>query len=791
MGNENMAGLRLAYVAASVALATAGIYVATSEGQATAPAQGNVDSDVTASISTRIERTMLTARVVSSGDIIPLRAAGEPNSAAEALEAPAEPEGDSIEEPSAPEDSTTEDGLAKSDLGPKDSVEETTPRTAPRQSPPAGTSTAPSLGAHRNRMSAANVLARQIAVQESTVEAQRFLGGGALRSPVQESESDNAPPSYERVGDEPTQSGEGAPRRLVRVDDRGEDEADWTDDDEPTGPRSLGSDAMDKEDRHLLFVWDSSIVLDEARSAELLTFAGHRGYDTLAVEATGVGYNDAALTEAFARFTVDATDAGIETFALIGYPWFTVAANAGLPGQPTSSLEGIAVLDVIAGTGLFDGVVDDSHPYGVVYDVNGESRNWLFDEPAAASLDLQAWLRSAKNAIGDLPLIKTTPFWYDSHPALQEMVNIEGEGYLTLGHLVATEVDAMAVLAYRDTLGGQNGLLALVAGEMSMGPSIITLETGDLGADLDYLTFQEEGLVALEVTTQEVVDQLTGEWAFAGVGVHHYEPVEQITTELAEVQSFGFVALESGTAAFGSLIDAYDSSLGTYTDQMTYNAELDTMTGIGVGALVSNGNIKLEWGALVHGDARAGQGTAVTQVDGTVITGEAVSISTPVEVPVVNEADSSGGQRLSIGWNDTETVTGDAVFSRVKLNSYAGLTILGPATVIIDDLRLNSNAYVWADTTNGPVTILLNDRLDLGSSSFMAPTSLQARDLTIRYAGTRQITLGFEARLLTDIVAPNATIELGSSSEIYGRATAKSLILRSEAKLHLDIDLLR
>ncbi len=790
MGNENMAGLRLAYVAASVTLATAGVYVATSGKQATAPPQEERLTEVSASIRADVERTMLTSRVISQGEVHDPFAAG--------IAAPAAPAQVEDRSPVPPSDEEADTGEnAGGELASEPDVE------PPREPAVPSTTTsrtrtvvtAPSvphedLGAHRNRMSEANVAARQIAIQESTAEAQRFLGVGSLGLPAEDTDSPSALPGESRqAAGDPAQ--DDAPTKLVSVDDSVDESADEGVAEEVAGPRSLGSDLMEKEDRHLLFVWDSSIVLDEARSEQLLTFAGHRGYDTLAVEATGVGYKDAALTEAFARFTAEATEAGIETFALIGYPWFTVAANAGLPGQPTSSAEGLAVLDVIAETELFDGVVDDSHPYGVVYEVDGESRNWLFDEPAAASLDLQAWLRSAKDAIGDLPLIKTTPFWYDSHPALQEMVNIEGEGFLTLGHLVATEVDAMAVLAYRDLIDGPNGLLELVAGEMSMGPSIITFETGDLGANLDYLTFHEEGLIPLEETTEDLVGHLLGEWAFAGVGVHHYEPLEDMATELADVQSFGFISLEAATVEFGALIDAYDSSLGTYTEQMTYNPVLDTMTGIGEGALISNGDIDLQGGALVHGDARAGQKSTVSTGYATIVTGEAISLSTPVDVPAIAPADSDGGQRASIGWNQSATLGGSATLSRLSMNSYSGLTITGPATVIIDDLQMGSNAFIWADSTNGPVTLLINERLSLGFKAFIAPTSIQARDLTIRYAGTRAIELGSSARILADIVAPSATISLGFESEIYGRATALALKVGSGANLHLDVDLLR
>ena len=763
-----------------MAFVAAGIYVATSGGTATEPAQSMEPDVMTASIASSVERTMLTAHVVARSPMIAMGGSASMGTEADRVSPSGEDNG------IAKTTGSVELVETASKPGAHDSVEPLLHSEAPTLSVQSARETGEPAGSHRDRTSPANVAAREIAVAESVKEVQRLLGSGGLvlapepEEPGSASSALTRPEAQSVSAESPTRPLVGVNQAFVTLNET-----------ELEQFISLGSDTIVRSQRQLLFVWDSSIILDEARSAELIAFAGQGGYDTLAVEASGVGYNDAALTDAFARFTADATEAQIETFALIGYPWFTVAANAGLPGQPTSSLEGIAILDVIAGTGLFDGVVDDSHPYGVVYEANGESRNRLFDDPVAAGLDFQAWLRSAKAAIGDLPLIKTTPFWYDSHPALQGLVNLKGEDFLTLGHLVASEVDAMAVLAYRDTLDGPNGILELVAGELTMGPSIITLEASDLGPDLDYLTFHEEGLLALESTSEKLIENLLGGWAFAGMGVHHYEPVAVLTAELVDAQPFGFIALDSANAAFDSLIDAYDSSIGAYTDQLRFASELNVMAGLGEGAILSNGELNFAFGALVHGDIGSGPDGTVTRVNGTRITGELITLSTALVAPAVVAADTTGAQRLDLQYRETRIINGDAAFGSVWMNSAARLEIIGPATISIDELGMNSDALILADTTHGPVTLLINDRLNLGSTSSIAPMNEKARDLNIHYGGTGTVIMGFRARILADIVAPNAAIELGSQAEIFGRAAAKSLTIRSSAKLHLDLDLQR
>lgn len=778
MGKEGLRGTRLLFLAGSAALAAAGIYVGTAAEKATEEVQSVGPGVATASLGARVERAMLTAQLVASSPMV-----AESGSAP--LGTTAQADTDIVvketAEPQRPAEPANGSDLIHRPAEEESHLAAATPSSqgqAPFQAP---------AGADRDRMSPANVAARQIAAAESAKELQRMLGGGGFAM-ASTAEGAGTPVEVRKSSAATELTAEGAPSQLVMVDaslgaleESGQGEE----------PVALSSDAITKDLRRLLFVWDSSAVLDEAESAELIAFAEREGYNTLAVEAGGVGYGDAALTKAFERFTADATEAGIETFALIGYPWFTVAANAGIPGQPTSSLEGVAILDVIVATGLFDGVVDDSHPYGVVYEADGESFNRLFNDPVAASLDFQAWLRAAKAAVGELPLIKTTPFWYDTHPALQDLVNLEGEGTLALGHLVVTEVDAMAVLAYRDALAGPNGVLELVAGELAMGPSIITLETSDLGPELDFLTFHEEGFDALNDATEEIAKNLAGQFAFAGTGAHHYRPIERLAAEAREAEPFGFVALESANAAFGSLIDAYDSSLGAYTDQLVFAPELNTIAGFGEGAIFSNGNINLAFGALVHGNVGSSPDGTVTKVDGTRITGELVSIESALASPIVLEADTADAQRLDLQYRESRSISGEASFSNLSMNSAARLEIVGPATVSIDELRMNSDALILADTAHGPVTLLINDQLNVGSTASIAPVNGRARDFTIRYAGTRTIVMGFRARILAEILAPNATIEIGSEAEIFGRATARSLTVRSSAKLHLDLDLQR
>jgi hypothetical protein len=271
---------------------------------------------------------------------------------------------------------------------------------------------------------------------------------------------------------------------------------------------------------NLLYVWDARIPGDEAATEELLRFADRVRANTLAIEASPVGYGEPGALARYADFTRAARRGGFVVVALSGYPWFTVAPDADLPGQPTSWIEGWDLYGRIAASGLFDAVLDDSNPADVNYPgAEGALVNRFWAEPERAAGDYLEYLAGLERVLGDLPHVQAVPLWFDEDPRLARLV-LEGESAPhSLAWYVARRVDAVNVLAYRDQA---MSILRSVKGELELGRVLIGVETMDLGPELEQATFFEEGARSLQLELNAVWHSLRHHPHLAGFSVHHY-----------------------------------------------------------------------------------------------------------------------------------------------------------------------------------------------------------------------------------------------------------------------------
>lgn len=271
---------------------------------------------------------------------------------------------------------------------------------------------------------------------------------------------------------------------------------------------------------NLLYVWDASIPGDEDATDELLRFADRVRANTIAIEASPVGYGEPGALLRYARFAAEARHDGFLVVALSGYPWFTVSPTAGVPGQPTSWLEGWDLYGRIARSGLFDAVLDDSSPAEVNYvAADGSLVNWFWEDPERAARDYVEYLAGLERALGSVPHVQAVPSWFDSDKRLLEL-RLEGETQpRSLAWYVARHVEAVNVLTYRDSA---RRIVADAAGELALGRVLIGVETMDLGPALGATTFFEEGARGLQLELNSVWQSLRTHPGLAGFSVHHY-----------------------------------------------------------------------------------------------------------------------------------------------------------------------------------------------------------------------------------------------------------------------------
>ncbi len=207
------------------------------------------------------------------------------------------------------------------------------------------------------------------------------------------------------------------------------------------------------------------------------------------------------------RFVESVHQASVDVYALAGVPRWA---------QEPAAL--YAWLDEVVESGRFDGVVVDIEPYLLSDWKQLKRRAGLVDD----FLDM---LEEAQARAGILPIVVAVPFWWD-HPRYQ--TNRDG----LLVQEVLMRCDAIAVMAYRDRLTSDDGIVSLTADEIRLAGElgkqvIVTLQVAPEA--LSKLTFSEEGREGLTAAVSGLAESWRIGRGFGGVAIHSYRSYAELT----------------------------------------------------------------------------------------------------------------------------------------------------------------------------------------------------------------------------------------------------------------------
>jgi hypothetical protein len=210
----------------------------------------------------------------------------------------------------------------------------------------------------------------------------------------------------------------------------------------------------------------------------------------------------------------------------------------------------------------------------------------------------------------------------------------------------------------------------------------------------------------------------------------------------------------------------------------------------------SNQDIELSANAEIYGDATPGpsgvlvDGAPETYVYGATSAAQDAVVLSPVVVPTIKAtAPLTVSGKKSFG-------PGAVHYKAVTVKAGGNLKLIGPATIVIDDLSLLSNSNLLIDATGGPVEIYGTGDFELNSNSTVTTLSDQAKDISLYLTGDTDakpaplISFKSNSEFTGTIYAPEADIALSSNFEVFGAVMAESVKLESNASVHFDEDLM-
>lgn len=225
--------------------------------------------------------------------------------------------------------------------------------------------------------------------------------------------------------------------------------------------------------------------------------------------------------------------------------------------------------------------------------------------------------------------------------------------------------------------------------------------------------------------------------------------------------------------------DSYDSSLGPYNPETAGHE----------GSIISNGKISLGGNVYVDGNANPGPGFDFPDTPPPPVNGTYDTLAAPFEVaPIEDELIQSvqavnDNEDITIvkGANPAEPYTGGT-----DLDLEAGATLILPSgTYYFSSIKTGSNSQI---IVSGPSVIYVTGNIAIAGAGIINSTGLP-RDLSIRSTGS-DIKLTGTSDYCGTIYAPNATVKVSGTLNLYGAIVSGKSVDTGTAVIHYDINLL-
>lgn len=283
-----------------------------------------------------------------------------------------------------------------------------------------------------------------------------------------------------------------------------------------------------------------------------------------------------------------------------------------------------------------------------------------------------------------------------------------------------------------------------------------------------------------------------------------------LRAQIDPVASRGVFARDLVVVESGSVIDGYDSRLGTYQEQAQASGDPSRTES---GATVScNGEIQLECdvppGApgqalpgmtLVFGDVRPGPGSSVVMDPGVLVSGSTAPSANegtmpPIELPnLPSQGNLVHGGAVPLVLTMTETR-----YDLVRVRTGSVLRLQGPVRLIAGGFVLESGARLVIETSSGPVGLFCTRYLDFLENSALTDVSKQPLQVSFVVTGDRSfdhdgdgvddppVRIRSRGEFYGFFYAPRASVTLPATMRFFGALGAFRVRLAQGSRFTVD-----
>ena len=254
------------------------------------------------------------------------------------------------------------------------------------------------------------------------------------------------------------------------------------------------------------------------------------------------------------------------------------------------------------------------------------------------------------------------------------------------------------------------------------------------------------------------------------------------------VASLGLFSANSILVPGGSVLDAYDSSLG-------YTPPAPDVPIAHVGRVGSNQAVQALddpiLPTLVYADLEAGPGLSPSLAARVQHVGTLGARAEALPLPHVTlPSEPVGPALLESDGVPRVLPPGTLVTQRLEVAKGAEVVVKGPCSLVAGEVVVASGGTLTFDSSAGQVSVHVAGRFSLAEGSWIGTTAGDPSRLVVQVRdGLEEVALSATGAFHGVLYAPQARMRLGSSFEVFGAAVADELILGPGAKVHFDVHL--
>lgn len=322
---------------------------------------------------------------------------------------------------------------------------------------------------------------------------------------------------------------------------------------------------------------------------------------------------------------------------------------------------------------------------------------------------------------------------------------------------------------------------ALLLAEAGLSESVQAMRSGASGNVADAATPAFFGDGALWVEVERLANALLAIRSTAMCGSGRV-CLEQLVFEDSD-SLFDSAIFSSQDLTVGSqcAIDSFDSTLGSYASQLTGGYVSD-------GAIVKcNGDVTIESSVEIHGDVHPGPSGSVEVPHSSSVSGSRQPLPGEVELTALTPPAIASSGPLTVT-SDTVFPPGAYNFSSASVQGGTELAFQGPATIVIGDWNVASNADLRFDNTTGRIEVYVTGDVDLASNSTIVTESQSAVDFQLYLVGGPGQTADLRSNCMFygAIYGSEAQVRVRSNFEVFGALVAESVLLDANVQIHYD-----